>query len=87
MFTIKPHNHQRCSEDSNKPSAHKDPETPQRLPAGAPSPAAGRPLPPESPSLSPQVTTVPSPASGRLSCSSSRHPSLLCPTSSLVPLP
>ena len=30
-FTIKPHNHQRCSEDSNKPSAHKDPETPQRL--------------------------------------------------------
>lgn len=56
-------------------------------PAGAPSPAAGRPLPPESPSLSPQVTAAPGPASGSLSCSSSRHPSLLCPTSSLVPLP
>ena len=30
-FRIKPHNRQRCSEGSNKPSAHKDPETPQRL--------------------------------------------------------
>ena len=31
MFRIKPHTHQRCSEGSNKPCAHQDPETPQRL--------------------------------------------------------
>ena len=31
MFQIKPHTHQRCSEDSNKPFVPQDPETPQRL--------------------------------------------------------
>ena len=30
-FRIKPHSHQRCSEGSNKPCAHQDPESPQRL--------------------------------------------------------
>ena len=30
-FRIKPHTHQRYSEGSNKPCAHQDPETPQRL--------------------------------------------------------
>ena len=30
-FRIKPHTCQRCSEGSNKPCAHQDPETPQRL--------------------------------------------------------
>ena len=30
-FRIKPHMLQRCSESSNKPCAHQDPETPQRL--------------------------------------------------------
>ena len=29
MFKIKPHTHQRCSEGSNKPCAHQDPETPE----------------------------------------------------------
>ena len=31
MFRIKPHTRQRCSEGSNKPDVHQDPETPQRL--------------------------------------------------------
>ena len=31
MFRIKPHTRQTRSEDSNKPSACQDPETPQRL--------------------------------------------------------
>ena len=31
MFRIKPHTCQRCSEGSNKPCAHQDLETPQRL--------------------------------------------------------
>ena len=31
MFRIKPHSHQRHSEGSNKPWAHQDAETPQRL--------------------------------------------------------
>ena len=30
-FRTKPHSCQRCSEGSNKPCAHQDPETPQRL--------------------------------------------------------
>ena len=30
-FRIKPHTSQRCSEGSNKPCAHQDPETPQKL--------------------------------------------------------
>ena len=30
-FRIKPHTCQRCSEGSNTPCAHQDPETPQRL--------------------------------------------------------
>ena len=30
-FRIKPHTHQRCSEGSNIPCVHQDPETPQRL--------------------------------------------------------
>ena len=30
MFRIKPHTRQRCSEGSNKPCVHQDPETPQR---------------------------------------------------------
>ena len=30
-FRIKPHSHQRLSETSDKPCAHLDPETPQRL--------------------------------------------------------
>ena len=30
-FRIKPHTCQRCSEGSNKPCVHQDPETPQRL--------------------------------------------------------
>ena len=28
---IKPHSHQRCSEDSSQPYVHQDPGTPQRL--------------------------------------------------------
>ena len=28
---LKPHSHQRCSEGSNKPCAHQDPEAPQKL--------------------------------------------------------
>ena len=30
-FRIKPQTHQRCSEGSNKPCVHQDPQTPQRL--------------------------------------------------------
>ena len=30
-FRIKPHTFQRCSEGSNKPCVHQDPESPQRL--------------------------------------------------------
>ena len=31
VFSIKPHTRQRCSEGSNKPCVHQDPETPQKL--------------------------------------------------------
>ena len=36
-FRIKPHIHQRCSEGSNKPCVHQDPETPQSLNQNCPS--------------------------------------------------
>ena len=31
MFRIRPHSHQRCSEGSNKPCVHQDPETETEL--------------------------------------------------------